>query len=256
MASAIYGNDFNSCFPLSSPGSPSASNLGLSMSIAPTLLKHDNIVSNSVNSGIVDGSKTKIFMDMISSPAIDRNSSRKVSSSDELVAATVSNSDHLEIQEGDTPAVIKIKGLSKKVAVLRRELETKSTLIESLKAQGKISGDGLASGSSWKDKVVPPGEAHSRMNLTDFPPEMDGEQVRVSPPKHVETQGSEKWKNCIVGHFVDKKFPFLSVQSIALRIGAKYGIKDVLSNEKGFFLFQFGLIDKSLRLVLGTLVVD
>lgn len=168
MASAIYGNDFNSCFPLSSPGSPSASNLGLSMSIAPTLLKHDNIVSNSVNSGIVDGSKTKIFMDMISSPAIDRNSSRKVSSSDELVAATVSNSDHLEIQEDDTPAVIKIKGLSKKVVVLRQELETKSTLIESLKAQGKISGDGLASGSSWKDKVVPPGEAHSRMNLT-FP---------------------------------------------------------------------------------------
>lgn len=37
-----------------------------------------------------------------------------------------------------------------------------------------------------------------------------------------------------------KKLPYLFVRSIAFRIWGKYGLKDVLSNEKGFFFFQFG----------------
>lgn len=60
-------------------------------------------------------------------------------------------------------------------------------------------------------------------------------------PQEVKVKGIDKWKNCIVGHFVDKKLSFLSVQSIACRIWEKFGIVDVLSNEKGFFFFQFGM---------------
>ncbi|KAF7150685.1 hypothetical protein RHSIM_Rhsim02G0109600 [Rhododendron simsii] len=153
---------------------------------------------------------------------------------------TVPNNVHLEKQEGDTPTVTQIKGLSKEIIALRKELDAKNNLIESLQVQGNSTHGGLNSGVSWKDKVVPPGESHSRMNLHYFPPEVDGENIRVSTPKHVEVHGSEKWRDCIVGHFVDKKLPFLSVKSIACRIWEKYGIKDVLCNEKGFFFFLFG----------------
>ncbi|KAG5541077.1 hypothetical protein RHGRI_021082 [Rhododendron griersonianum] len=76
--------------------------------------------------------------------------------------------------------------------------------------------------------------------VTVLSPAIEGATVRVSPPKHVETHGAEKWKDCIVGHFVDKKLPYLSVRSTAFRIWGKYGLKDVLSNEKGLFFFQFG----------------
>ncbi|KAF7152148.1 hypothetical protein RHSIM_Rhsim01G0276400 [Rhododendron simsii] len=99
---------------------------------------------------------------------------------------------------------------------------------------------GVEKGSSWRDKVAPLGVTKSRMQLRYFPPVVDGERVRVSPPSVVELQGVEKWKDCLVGHFVDKKIPFLTIKSIAFRRWANYGLVDVLSNEKGFYFFQFG----------------
>lgn len=134
--------------------------------------------------------------------------------------------------------VRQVKGLSQEVTALRKELESKNILIESLKVPEKAPEVELNSGSSWKDKVSPPGETHARMNLRYFPPDVDGEKVRVSPPKHVEILGSVKWKNCIVGQYVDQKLAFLVVQSIAVNAWGKFGPKTVLLNEKGFILFS------------------
>ncbi|KAG5566597.1 hypothetical protein RHGRI_002227 [Rhododendron griersonianum] len=192
-----------------------ASNLGF----LPTLLKHVNRVSNSENSRIIHGSKDVIHQDKMPCASVGPNSSRK---------------------EGDTPTVRQVKGLSQEVTGLLKELESKNILIKSLKVPEKAPEVELDSGSSWKDKVSPPGETHARMNLCYFPPDVDGEKVRVSPPKHVKILGSVKWKNCIVGHFVDKKLAFLVVQSIAVNAWGKFGLKTVLSNEKGFFFFLFG----------------
>ncbi|KAF7129811.1 hypothetical protein RHSIM_Rhsim10G0103700 [Rhododendron simsii] len=140
---------------------------------------------------------------------------------------------------GDTPTVKQIKSLTKEVSSLRNELKAKDQLIESLQVKDSVPMAGQNCALSWKDKVSLP-EVHSRMKLQYFPPAVEGETVRVSPPKHVETHGAEKWKDCIVGHFVDKILPYLAVRSIAFSIWRKYGLKEVLSNEKGFFFFQFG----------------
>lgn len=61
----------------------------------------------------------------------------------------------------------------------------------------------------------------------------------VSPPEDVEELGHSKWQRCIVGHFLDKKLTFTAVRNIVMRIWEKFGICDVLSNEKGFFFFLF-----------------
>lgn len=39
--------------------------------------------------------------------------------------------------------------------------------------------------------------------------------------------------------FFDKKLGFTAVRNIAMRIWEKFGIREVLSNEKGFFFFLF-----------------
>lgn len=129
-----------------------------------------------------------------------------------LESVTVTNNDHFEIQEDDTPTVKQLKGLSKELRDLRSELDGKYKLIESLR---NPEPGGVEKGSSWRDKVAPPGVTKSRMQLQYFPPMVDGERVRVSPPSVVELQGVEKWKDCLVGHFVDKKIP--SSQSDLLR---------------------------------------
>lgn len=212
MATVVSSNEFNSAFPpLGLHYSTSASKLGLSKPVVPTLLQRD---SNSLN---------------------------KVNMIDVLEAFTIPNNDHLEVQETDSPTVKQIKALSAEVMSLRNELDTKNTLLDSLKDRGNQSVGGLGLGISWKDKVSPPSEACPRMNLQFFPPEVEGETVRVSPPKHVELQGSEKWRDCIVGHFVDRKLPFKLVRSIAFNNWRDYGLKDVLANDKGFFFFVFGV---------------
>ncbi|KAG5564605.1 hypothetical protein RHGRI_000708 [Rhododendron griersonianum] len=81
------------------------------------------------------------------------------------------------------------------------------------------------------------------MKFQYFPPTVEGERITVSPPSAVELQGALKWKDCLVGHFVDKNIPFLAVRSVAFKKWADYGLVDVLSNEKGFYFFQFGSTD-------------
>lgn len=61
----------------------------------------------------------------------------------------------------------------------------------------------------------------------------------MSPPENVELLGQSKWKRCVVGQFLDKKLGFTAVRNIAMRIWEKFGIREVLSNEKGFFFFLY-----------------
>lgn len=46
-----------------------------------------------------------------------------------------------------------------------------------------------------------------------------------------------KWKDCLVGHFLDKKLSFQVVRSIAIKNWSKFGISEVLANDHGFLLF-------------------
>ncbi|KAF7141980.1 hypothetical protein RHSIM_Rhsim06G0060200 [Rhododendron simsii] len=67
----------------------------------------------------------------------------------------------------------------------------------------------------------------------------EGEDYSI-PPSAVEALGAVKWKDFLVGRFVDKKIPFLAVRSVAFKKWADNGLVDVLSNDKGFYFFQFG----------------
>lgn len=55
--------------------------------------------------------------------------------------------------------------------------------------------------------------------------------------------GIDKWKNNLVGYFLNKKLPFYVVRTIAMRIWGKLGLQEVLSNDHGFFLFLFSQED-------------
>lgn len=79
----------------------------------------------------------------------------------------------------------------------------------------------------------------NRMKLEYIPPSIVNDRIVVSPSVEVEELGHPKWQRCIVGHFLDKKLAFTAVQHIAMKIWAKFGIREVLSNDKGFFFFMF-----------------
>ncbi|KAI8555172.1 hypothetical protein RHMOL_Rhmol05G0154200 [Rhododendron molle] len=79
----------------------------------------------------------------------------------------------------------------------------------------------------------------NRTKLEYIPPSIVNDRIVVSPSVEVEELGHPKWQRCIVGHFLDKKLAFAAVQHIAMKIWAKFGIREVLSNDKGFFFFMF-----------------
>ncbi|KAJ0074915.1 hypothetical protein Patl1_34299 [Pistacia atlantica] len=62
----------------------------------------------------------------------------------------------------------------------------------------------------------------------------------ICPPFSLALEGRRKWENCLVGTFIKKKLPFHSVQCFGLKLWQKYGIKEVMLNDKGFFFFKFG----------------
>lgn len=43
----------------------------------------------------------------------------------------------------------------------------------------------------------------------------------------------------MVGSFIDKKSSFHVVQHVAFRMWKKFGLKDVMLNDKGFIFFKF-----------------
>ncbi|KAJ0093684.1 hypothetical protein Patl1_25491 [Pistacia atlantica] len=61
----------------------------------------------------------------------------------------------------------------------------------------------------------------------------------VRPPLSLTMKGRKKWRNCLVGSFIERKPLFHSVQSMTLKLWQKYGIKDIMMNEEGFFFFKY-----------------
>ncbi|KAI8535795.1 hypothetical protein RHMOL_Rhmol10G0201800 [Rhododendron molle] len=98
----------------------------------------------------------------------------------------------------------------------------------------------MVAGSGDGTTVLPASwVAPEKMKLEYIPPVVLNDRVVVSPPADVEALGQSKWEKCIVGHFLDKRLGFSGVKTIAMNIWERFGIRDVLSNEKGFFFFLF-----------------
>ncbi|KAK2661867.1 hypothetical protein Ddye_000441 [Dipteronia dyeriana] len=77
------------------------------------------------------------------------------------------------------------------------------------------------------------------VNLKYYQPIQRGNITCVSPPLEVADDGSKAWKNCLVGHFIEKKLTFTLVKNIAMRIWGSRGLLEVLAYEKGFYFFKF-----------------
>ncbi|KAG5531584.1 hypothetical protein RHGRI_026261 [Rhododendron griersonianum] len=156
-----------------------------------------------------------------------------------LEKALVPNFEHLKVNDTDGPAAKQIKELNAEVLKLQRLLaEKEKVLVLPPPAAAGISLPHAPLPVSWKDKVVVNTSA-PRMALEFFAPSVINEKIVVQPPEEVVTLGNEKWKDCVVGYFIDRRLPFKSVKDIAERIWAKFGLIDVLSNDEGFFFFQF-----------------
>ncbi|KAG5552844.1 hypothetical protein RHGRI_010824 [Rhododendron griersonianum] len=125
---------------------------------------------------------------------------------------------------GETSMANQLDDLSKENSMLRKVLAEKSVPTPSPRG-------------AWKDKVRE--SSVGRVNLEFIPPHVINDRIVVSPPAEVEEQGLGRWKNCLVGHFLDKKVPFQMVRAITMKIWEKFGISDVLANDSGFFFFVF-----------------
>ncbi|KAG5560701.1 hypothetical protein RHGRI_003888 [Rhododendron griersonianum] len=141
----------------------------------------------------------------------------------------------------DGPAAKQIRDLNQEVSQLKWLLAEKEKLLGSKQLAPASPGTSLPVASvmtSWKDRVVVNSSA-PRMDLQYFAPTVVNEKIVVQPPEEVVPLGIEKWKDCVVGYFLDKKLSFNAVKSIAEKVWAKFGLIDVLSNEEGFFFFRF-----------------
>ncbi|KAI8557455.1 hypothetical protein RHMOL_Rhmol04G0012400 [Rhododendron molle] len=77
------------------------------------------------------------------------------------------------------------------------------------------------------------------MNLHYCPPAVVNNGLHVNIPELVASAGVDRWKDWVVGYFVDRKLHFSAVETIAHKIWDQFGLLDVLSNEEGFFFFHF-----------------
>ena len=95
----------------------------------------------------------------------------------------------------------------------------------------------VASGSSA------PLPAVKKMTLKFVPPgEMEG-QPRVTTAAEIAVEGAKRWASTLLGCFVGGALPFSAMNSIARKIWSFDGLLDVLTLEKGFYLFRFASDD-------------
>ena len=82
-------------------------------------------------------------------------------------------------------------------------------------------------------------------NLDFFKPSMEGGRVKVRPPMEVVQEGCEEWKSTLIGYFVGKRLPYPVVNSIAFKLWGRVGLNEVLSTERGVFLFKFDTVEQA-----------
>ncbi|KAH7856700.1 hypothetical protein Vadar_004444 [Vaccinium darrowii] len=120
--------------------------------------------------------------------------------------ARVSCDDQLKPCETDSSAISKLKALNRELhQLLAVKFGSPTPPVVLAKPNSPVG----VSSSSWKDLVV---GTTGALGL------------------EVEELGISKWKNCLVGHFLDKKLPFPVVHSIAMKIWKKFGLCDVSAN--------------------------
>ncbi|KAF7144247.1 hypothetical protein RHSIM_Rhsim05G0102900 [Rhododendron simsii] len=148
---------------------------------------------------------------------------------------------HLQFNCSDDSVARQIKTLTAENLVLRQKaedsfsrvlLDGNSSLLTSVPV-GKPP-----SPTTWKDIVAPFNPLISCMNLL-VNNDLDGNRR-----ESVASAGVDRWKDWVVGYFVDRKLHFTAVETIAHKIWDQFGLLDVLSNEDDFFFFHF---DKSGR---------
>ncbi|XP_044507203.1 uncharacterized protein LOC123226738 [Mangifera indica] len=64
-------------------------------------------------------------------------------------------------------------------------------------------------------------------------------RICVAPPQEVAEQGAIKWNTCVVGFFLGKRPPFLTVKRALERMWTAYGLIDVMTSGQGVIILKF-----------------
>ncbi|KAG5554930.1 hypothetical protein RHGRI_012475 [Rhododendron griersonianum] len=149
-----------------------------------------------------------------------------------LEKATIPSIDFPLLSESNSSAERQIKQLRAEIVMLREELRMKGLSNPNLASPGfaapSPSNGKLPPPVSWKDVVASDSPLFPRMNLRYCPPSIVNDKLCVTIPEGVDVPGVDKWKDWVVGYFVDRKLPFTAVQSIAKNIWRKFGIAEAV----------------------------
>ncbi|KAF7144208.1 hypothetical protein RHSIM_Rhsim05G0102800 [Rhododendron simsii] len=154
---------------------------------------------------------------------------------------------HLQFECSDDSVAWQIKTLNAENLVLRQKAEDSFSRVLLDGNSSSLSSVPIGkppSPTSWKDIVAPVNPLISRMNLHYCPPAVVNNDLHVNIRESVASAGVDRWKDWVVGYFVDRKLHFTAVKTISHKIWDQFGLLDVVSNEDGFFFFHF---DKSGR---------
>ena len=109
--------------------------------------------------------------------------------------------------------------------------------IRFLMASQKPSSSSIGT-TRWADVATSgSSQAPKAMKLHFIPPVTSEGRPRVVAEVALSSEGEKEWSFTLVGHFVGTTLSFSAVRSIACSIWLKEGLLDVLSYEKGFYLF-------------------
>ncbi|KAI8526271.1 hypothetical protein RHMOL_Rhmol13G0295900 [Rhododendron molle] len=114
-----------------------------------------------------------------------------------------------------------------------RTARNSSVVDSTLLAQGDKSGDRA---NAWTNRKVLVNTRKLSKHLTKVPIVYENGQVII--PTKISENGALKWKNAIVGCFVDKRLSYFQVRSWAQRVW-KIDAEDVVTLDNGFFVFNF-----------------
>ena len=73
----------------------------------------------------------------------------------------------------------------------------------------------------------------------------------ITVPHNLVLEGSQKWENTLVGHFIGRKLPFSLVKYVTGHLWTKAGLSNMLATDNGYCFFQFGCKDESESVLEG-----
>ncbi|KAI8552263.1 hypothetical protein RHMOL_Rhmol06G0253300 [Rhododendron molle] len=110
---------------------------------------------------------------------------------------------------------------------------TLSVVAQTPLVQGDNSG---CQANAWTNRKILVKNGKLNKHLKKFPIVYENGQVMI--PTKISENGALKWKNAIVGCFVDKRLSYFQVRSWAQRVW-KIDAEDVVTLDNGFFVFNF-----------------